>query len=71
MRMRKCPGNGCASDASRTDVTDPGGHEGSGACEINPPPPSIQHTNLLQIHLLQNSHFRHDGSNLDKTRAQS
>lgn len=37
--MRKCPGNGRWSDASRTDVTDPGGHEGGGVCEITAPPP--------------------------------
>ena len=36
--MRKCPGNGRWSDASRTDVTDPGGHEGGGVCEITAPP---------------------------------
>lgn len=37
MRMRKSPGNGCASDASRTDVTDPGGHEASGLCDTPRP----------------------------------
>lgn len=55
MRMRKCPGNGCASDANRTDVTDPE-IRGSGVCGIKSPHPThkskanylLQNTAILE-----------------------